>query len=412
VLYYYLALCRDIRPDLKTVTNRSWINDSMRHIYLLVLVGIWLAACTPFVNTAPGSTDELLSGQVLFGDVIDVSDIRTDQVFAINDELRDYVASNVEDDPSARTRLRKLIRGMIDDGLLTLDYDPNRTYTAIETFQNRQGNCLSFSILFATLAREANLDVTFQMVDIPPSFRADGEMILLNNHINVLVKGVRSDVNFTQSYVVDFNTAEYNGNYDTKKVSDNYAIALYYSNVAVEAMQEGNSRKAFRYLKKGIDTDPKIAGLWVNLGVIYSRHGQYNMAERAYREALSIRPSNKSALVNLASVLHHLGREEESEYYAKKVTYYRDRNPYYHYFRAQAAYQENELEDALDYLAEAIRLKRDEHQFYFLRGLVHYQMKEYDLAAKDYEKARDTAEKAQLISGYNRKLQALESSLR
>jgi Flp pilus assembly protein TadD len=117
-------------------------------------------------------------------------------------------------------------------------------------------------------------------------------------------------------------------------------------------------------------------------------------------------------LANLASVLHHLGREEESEYYAKKVTYYRDRNPYYHYNRAQAAYQENELEDALDYLAKAIRLKRDEHQFYYLRGLVHYQMKEYDLAAKDYEKARDAAEKAQLISGYNRKLQALESSLR
>ena len=237
-------------------------------------------------------------------------------------------------------------------------------------------------------------------------------MILLNNHINVLVKGIRSDVNFMQSYVVDFNTAEYNGNYDTKKVSDNYAIALYYSNVAVEAMQAENSRKAFRYLKKGIDTDPEIAGLWVNLGVIYSRNKHYDMAERAYRKALSIRPSNKSALVNLASVLRQQGREEESEYYSKKVTYYRDRNPYYHYFRAQAAYQENELEDALDYLVKAIRLKRDEHQFYFLRGLVHYQMSEYDLAAKDYEKARDTAEKAQLISGYNRKLQALESRLR
>jgi hypothetical protein len=39
-------------------------------------------------------------------------------------------------------------------------------------------------------------------------------------------------------------------------------------------------------------------------------------------------------------------------------------------------------------------------------------MNEYDLAARDYKKARDTAEKAQLISGYTRKLQALESNLR
>ena len=390
----------------------SWTYGSMRNIRFLVVVGIGLAACTPFVVSIPDSADDLLSGQVLFGEVIDVSDLRTDEIMALNDDLRDYVASKVGDDRQARSRLRKLISGMIEDGLLTLEYDANRTYTAIETFETRQGNCLSFSILFFALAREAELDVTFQMVDIPPSFSADGESILLNNHINVLVRGVRSDVNFLRTYVVDFNTAEYNGNYDTKKVTDNYAIALYYSNVAVEWMQAGDLRKAFRYLKKGIESDPEVAGLWVNLGVLYSRDKHYNMAEQAYRQALSVQPSNKSALVNLSIALHHLGRKEESEYYSEKVAYYRDRNPYYHYFQAQTAYQENELDEALVYLAEAIKLKKDEHQFYFLQGLVHYQMKEYDLAARDYERARDTAEKAQLISGYNRKLQALESNLR
>lgn len=362
--------------------------------------------------TAPGSTDDLLSGTVLFGEFVDASDLRAGTVLALSDEMRDYVASTVGEDPQARSRLRKLIRGMIEDGLLSLDYDANRTHTAIETFQSHQGNCLSFSILFAALAREANLNVTFQMVDIPPSFRSDGEMILLNNHINVVVSGIRSDVNHSRDYVVDFNTAEYNGNYDTEKVTDNYAIALYFSNVAVEAMRAGKSRKAFRYLKAGIETDPEIAGLWVNLGTLYSRNERYNMAEQAYRQALSIQASNKSALVNLASTLRHLGREEESRYYLRKVAYYRDRNPYFHYFQAQTAYQQEEFEDALAHLKEAIGLKRDEHQFYFLRGLVHYRMQEYTLAAKDYKKARDTAETAQLISGYTRKIQALETSLR
>jgi len=390
----------------------SWTYNSMKYAHLLVIVGVWLAACTPLVVNAPDSTDDLLSGQVLFAELIDTSDIRSDGILALNDEMRDYVASKMKGNLPARSRLKRLIRGMIEDGLLTLDYDPNLTYTAIETFESRKGNCLSFSILFAALAREASLDVTFQIVDIPPSFRADGKMILLNNHINVLVNEIRSDVNFNRDYVVDFNTAEYNGNYDTRKVTENYAMALYFSNVAVESMQAGSLKNAFRYLKKGIETDPAIAGLWVNLGALYSRYEYHNMAEQAYHQALSIQPSNGSALVNLASTLNYLGREEESEYYSKKVAYYRDHNPYYHYIQAQTAYQQNELEDALAYLAKAIRLKRDEHQFYFLRGLVHDKLKEYDLAAKDYEKARDTAEKAQLISGYTRKLQALESRLR
>lgn len=384
----------------------------MKYALLLVFAGIWLVGCAPLVVTAPDSTDDLLSGQVLFGELIDVSDIRTDGILALNDEMRAYVASKGKGNPQARSRLKILIRGMIEDGLLTLEYDPNRTHTAIETFQTRQGNCLSFSILFVSLAREADLDVKFQMVDIPPSFRADGEMILLNNHINVLVRGVRSDINYERAYVVDFNTAEYNGNYDTRKVTDDYAIALYFSNVAIESMQAGNTKKAFRFLKKGIETDPEVAGLWVNLGALYSQAEYYDMAIQAYHQALSIRSSNKSALVNLANALRHLGRDEESEYYLKKVAYYRDHNPYYHYFQARTAFEQNELEDALDYLAEAIKLKRDEHQFYFLRGLVHDRMKEYDLAARDFRKARDTAEKAQLISGYTRKLKALESRLR
>ena len=382
------------------------------HTSLLLLVCVWLPACTPLVVVAPDASDDLLSGQVLFGEPIDAADIGTDGIMALNDDMRNYVASKVGGDPQARSRLRKLVGGMIDDGLLALDYDVDRTHTAIETFESRRGNCLSFSILFAALAREADLDVAFQMVDIPPSFRADGEFILLNNHINVRVTGVRRDINFSGDYVVDFNTAEYNGNYDTRKVDDSYAFALYFSNVAVEAMQAGNERQAFRYLKKGIETDPSITGLWVNLGVMYSRNGRYNMAVQAYQQALSIEPSNKSAMVNLASALHRLGREEESANYLKKVAYYRDRNPYYHYYQATAAYQDGRLEDAMSYLARAIRLKADEHQFYFLRGLVHHQMKEYDLAAEDYRKARDTAENAKLVSGYTRKLQALESRLR
>ena len=386
-------------------------NDSMKYTRLLPLACLWLAACAHSPIAAPGSTDELLSGEVLFGETVDVSDIRSDDILALNDEMRDYVASRVQGDPQARSRLRKLIRGMIDDGLLTLDYNANLTYTAIETFENREGNCLSFSILFAALAREAGLDLTFQMVDIPPSFRADGEMIILNNHINVLVKGVRQDVNHVGRYVVDFNTAEFNGNYATKRVADNYAIALYFSNVAVESMQMGDTRKAFRFLKKGIQTDPDIAGLWVNLGALYARNQRYDMAEKAYHQALIIQPSNKSALTNLASALVHLGREEEARHYSKRVAYYRERNPYYHHYRAQTAYQDDELEDAMNYLAKAIRLKPDEHQFYFLRGLIHVKMQEYDLAARDYKLARDTAEKAQLVAGYTRKLQALESRL-
>ena len=357
-----------------------------------------VASCTPMRVSPPESVDELLSGVALFGEEVGVSDISESEVLALDDDMREFVRAKAGGLPTAKSRLRRLLKGMITDGLLSLDYDPNLTYTAKQTFHSRQGNCLSFSNLFVAMAREANLEVSFQMVDIPPSYNSEGDFVLLNNHINILVSGIRSDTTFMQDFVVDFNTAEYNGNYDTKKMSDTYALALYFSNRSVESMQQNDIRSAFRFLKKGIQLDPEIAGLWVNLGVLYSRNQHDEFAVQSYQQALSIQSSNKSALVNLVAVLGRLDRPSEADYYLSQVTYYRDHNPYYHYSLGQAAFNRREFNMALVNLDDAIRLKKDEHQFYYLQGLVYLAIEDIAKADRSFVNAKKHAEREQLIS--------------
>lgn len=381
----------------------------MFNVRLIILAGVWLAGCAPTVVNPPAQTDELLSGQLLFGEQIETSDINDAEVLAINDEMRAYVQDKVRGYPQARIRLTRLVEGMIEDGMLTMEYDAGRTLNAAETFKQRSGNCLSFSILFAALAREGGLDVSFQMVDVPPSFRSDGDVIMLDRHINVRIRGLRKDILHKNEYVVDFNNADFRGNYRERKVSDDYAIALYYSNVAVESIISEDWEPAFRYLKKSIETYDTIPGVWVNLGVLYSWNDEPEMAMQAYQQALSIQPSNRSALVNLTTTLTGLGRFEEAQYYSDRVDYYRNRHPYYHYYLAQTAYQEDRLDDSKEHLARAIKLKDDEHQFYYLRGLVHQKNNEIDRAASDYSLARDIAQDPRLVAGYERKLKELES---
>ena len=129
--------------------------------YLLLFLGFLLTACAPVIVHPPESLDALLSGEVLFGETIDVTGLNADEVLSLDDEIRAYVNSKVAGLPHAKSRLRNLLGGMIDDGLLSLDYDQNLTYTARETFHKRQGNCLSFSNLFVAMARVADLDVNF-----------------------------------------------------------------------------------------------------------------------------------------------------------------------------------------------------------------------------------------------------------
>ena len=368
-----------------------------------------LAGCESIdIQTPAGTTSELLSGQRLFGEEVPAAPAV--DVLALSEEMRAWVELKSAAYPHAESRMRRLLRGMIEDGLLSLEYDLDLSLTAQETFTRHQGNCLSFSLLFVALAREANINVTFQMVEIPPSFSAGGELVLLNNHINVLVSAIRTDVNYLRGHVVDFNNAEYNGNYKTHKVTDDYAMSLYHGNIAVEALQRRNYREAFQQLKRGIEVSADIAGLWVNLGVLYSRNNQFTMAESAYKHALTIDPRNKSALVNLVNVSGYLGKNDEAARYEKRVQRYLKSNPYYHQHRAQRALDSQLLDEALREIKRAIALKDDEHQFYHLEGLVHTQAGRSDSAQKSFLKAQRTARREDIRKTYARKLRALDAN--
>ena len=374
---------------------------------MCLLAGLLLSSCASLDSRPTKSTvAELVSGQALFGE--EIAPAPAVDVLAMNDEMRTWVGLKTELLPSGRSRLRRLLQGMVDDGLLSLEYDLNLSLTAEQTFARHQGNCLSFSILFVALAREAGLKVEFQMVEIPPSFTNEGELVLLNNHINVQVTGIRHNVNFFQKHVVDFNVAEYDGNYATQKVSDDYALSLYHGNIAVEALQRRDYREAFRQLKRGIEISPDVAGLWVNLGVVYSRNAQLTMAENSYRQALAIEPRNKSALVNLINVNRHLGKLEEAENYQRRVQRYLRSNPYYHQHLAMMALDDDLVDEALRHVNRAIALKDDEHQFYHLEGLVHYRAGRVELAERSFMNAERVAHRADLRKTYARKLGTLK----
>ncbi len=333
------------------------------------------------------------------------------EILKMDDEMKLWVQDKIAGAPSHEYRLRRLVSGLLEDGLLNLEYDENETYTARETFHRRRGNCLSFSILFVALAREAGLDARFQLVDVPPSFSADEELMLLNEHINVVIRRIRSDFRFVRDHVVDFNTAEYSGNYDLRRVSDEYAFALFYSNLGVELMRGDEYAQSFSALKQSIELDDSIPGPWVNLGVLYSRTGEFDFALGAHHQALKVKPWNNSALVNLASLNARLGNEVEAERYRALIGRYLKRNPYYFFEKAKTAYGAEKYEDAIAFLKRSIRLRRDEHQFYYLRAISHLALDEVDAARKNLVLAERNSSREVLAKKYQHKLGLLDNHI-
>ena len=325
---------------------------------------------------------DLLSGAALGLPEDAHSSLSRGDIFSLDDDMRAFVTERAATG-DAMTKLTRLLDGMSELGLFALDYTVEETSTARTSFHNRRGNCLSFTLLFVTLAREAGLDVRYQVVDVPPSWSDDSDLVVINRHIDALV-----EIPHASQYVVDFNIKDFKTHYPRHVVSDEHALALFYNNIGAEALIRKEFTRAFLNLRAAVITDPKLSGAWANLGLLYWRIARSELAEAAYRKALSLDPDDGSALTNLTSLYTELGRTELAAEFRERVHDYQLANPYYHFALARRAYEAQRFDDTLRALRNAIRRKRNEPRFYELQGRAYVALGRSREAQKSFERAR------------------------
>lgn len=355
----------------------------MRGLLLAVSVLVLLEACAASsIRRSQISDEELLSGKALDPTfAASTSSVSIDDAFALDDEMHEFVRQISEVGDSS-TRVIRLLAAMKQRGLFSLEYNEAVTQTVSGTFHEHRGNCLSFTMLFIALAREAGLRARYQLVDVPPQWNLDSDLVVIANHVNAVIE-TRSE----HDLVVDFNKANFREDYATKKIDDAYAASLFYTNLGAEAMIKRDYPKSFMLLREAIHARPDVASPWVNIGVLYGRQGRLDYAEAAYLRALEIAPQERSALANLAGVYEALGDAERAAEYRERVRHYQDINPYYHYARAQKAYREERYEDTLAELKRAIRLRDDESPFYALQGQALSALGRAEEASKSFARA-------------------------
>jgi hypothetical protein len=102
---------------------------------------------------------------------------------------------------------RKDVRRLLFDALyrrdkLQLEYDSAVTRNAAQTFEARAGNCLSLAIMTAALARELNLPVQFQQIEVDEVWSRAGNLYFASNHVNLALGRARPY--YANSLTVDF----------------------------------------------------------------------------------------------------------------------------------------------------------------------------------------------------------------
>ena len=375
----------------------------MHRYFLLSLALALLTACTgPTIapDSKSLSTEELLRAEPLTGPT-DVPELEDIDVLALDQDMLDFLNEHVNPNRGYFLKMHDLIYAMISDGTFGLEYDES-TRTAGETFHARHGNCLSFTNMFVAMAREVGIDARFQEIEIPPSWSLEGNTYTLSRHVNVFI-----DLGAGYSREVDFNIDDFRGKYERHLISDERALAHYYSNIGAEHLRKDAPLEALRYFRKAIAVDPKFAPAWSNLGALYSDEGHYNYAEAAYVRALRVDPHELVAMSNLGQLYTFKGQLDLAEWYNQKSDRHRMRNPYYRYDLAENAFVAEDYETAIKHLKYSLRKEKNEDTFYFLLGLSYLQVGNEAAARKSLEKAELTARDVGLKNNYHTKMENL-----
>lgn len=380
---------------------------------VITLLALLLSGCggMPVVSSSdhPVDVDMLMAGEpVLRGSMM--PGMPEADLLAMTPEMEAFVNYYVNPESSLASRLLQLESAIIHNPNFRLDY-ASHTFTAADTFRYGYGNCVSFTNLFVAMARYVGLSAHYQEVEIPPSWDREGGMMILNRHINVVIRnkvGGHSAQAF--EHVVDFNNSEVKDTYTRRSISDRRASALYYSNIGVYYLQRDQYRNAFAFMRKGLLTDPEFHDLWINLGALYSRVGELRYAERAYLEAIR-HDRSMIGFSNLARVYEQLGNEVLAAQYRQEVARYRANNPYYRYHLAQQAMERGAFLDAIKQLEAAVRLKPVEDEFHFLLGVAHLRAGDLQKAVAQWDAMRAVISDPALHGRYDHKINQLIENL-
>ena len=348
---------------------------------VLLLTVNMLIACSIVRLEMPFATDNGLESSIL----TQTEDAYPEMdAMVLSQEIIDYLDANVTDRSSDYRIVDRLQQLLFDQGYLNMQYDDVRTRTAIQTFEDRQGNCLSVVSLYIAMARHFGVDAQFQTVKVRPSWDRRGEHLVLSQHINAIGR-----LGQDTQYVVDFTPEITLQQLTANKVSDQQARALYFNNLGVESLIADDLEKAVTYFRNALWIDPKLSIVWNNIGSTYSRQGNKDLAEYSYRKAFSLDRSNATAINNLVKFHTARGDTETADRYAKAIERFNNSNPYFHYNLGNVAYAEGDFESARAHYERAIRRKESEPDFFLALSKTYEMLGDLEQSALQLALARD-----------------------
>ncbi|MRW87325.1 tetratricopeptide repeat protein [Pseudoduganella sp. FT26W] len=346
---------------------------------LMLCAAAFLSAC------ASPQVARVAPAQQLFHDQLfqpPAAPIDTTTVFAVSPAMHAYLQREIGRPLPGRDVRRVLFDALYRRDKLQLEYDAALTRTAAETFEARAGNCLSLAIMTAALARELDLPILFQQVEMDEVWSRAGNLYFASNHVNLsLGRPITKQspymtdlVDQANTLTVDFVPISPNSREAARPLTEQTVLAMYLNNRAAELLSAGQVDDAYWAARKATEIDPLFTNAYNTLGVIYQHHDNQPEAEQALRYALSQAPDNTIYLSNLAQTLENASKMDEAAVLRARLAQLEPYPPFYFFNQGQEAMKLGDYHRARAMFQRELDRVPDYHEFHFWLALANYQL--------------------------------------
>ena len=192
-----------------------------------------------------------------------------------------------------------------------------------------------------------------------------------------------------------------------RRISESEFTAMYYRNLAGEAIVAGDFPRAYWLVKESMLHAPDHAEAINMLAVLYRRSGDEWAAEQIYLYGLNSARERLSLLKNYRTLLREQGRTAEAGEMTRRLARYNDADPFEWWFLAEDAYGEEKYSDALSYYKKSVEIAPYLHEGYFGMAKTYFQQGRVKSARSAMRQAIENADRPRFKTLYEAKLKAL-----
>ena len=304
-------------------------------IFIILMVLLGVCACSaPRVSTeetpAPLNWQPYYSAQG-----VPVVPVLTEHdVYALSETQREKFSTWFEAPAQQHLQPHNRLAAFLEKTLYGFSFSGS-THTAQEAAHAGEGNCLSLAILTAAYARLAGLEVKFQTVNSPPSYKKYGDLLIISSHVRTkILKPVLKEDTASENtlkiarggIIIDYFSQFDNvtGGY----VTGDEVTAMFYRNHVAQALIEKRYSEAFWLAHKALTLAPGAPENITAMALALRRIGKGVEADNLYQRSVEAGVNNVALLSNYSKRLQMLGKYAQADEIDKLILDNEDDNPY------------------------------------------------------------------------------------